>query len=73
MNMVSNESLEWAQLIFSKAKLTDPRRTKRLVKIAASLASNAGKSSMSSAEILSLRIKRYAPSILAGSGQDDIK
>jgi len=48
MNMVSNESLEWAQLIFSKAKLNDPRRTKRLVKIAASLASNAGKSLMSS-------------------------
>ncbi|WP_283710881.1 IS4/Tn5 family transposase DNA-binding protein [Pseudoalteromonas prydzensis] len=46
--MVSNESLEWAQLIFSKAKLNDPRRTKRLVKIAASLASNAGKSLMSS-------------------------
>lgn len=48
MNMISNESLEWAQLIFSKAKLNDPRRTKRLVKIAASLASNAGKSLMSS-------------------------
>ena len=39
MNMISSESIEWAQLIFSKAKLNDPRRTKRLVNIAASLAS----------------------------------
>ena len=48
MNMISSESIEWAQLIFSKAKLNDPRRTKRLVNIAASLASHAGKSLMSS-------------------------
>ncbi|MFY8328796.1 IS4/Tn5 family transposase DNA-binding protein [Pseudoalteromonas sp. ZZD1] len=48
MNTLSNESLEWAQLIFSKAKLNDLRLTKRLVSISASLESNASKSLMSS-------------------------
>jgi len=43
--MMSNlNTTEWAQIIFGNANLGDPRRTKRLTKLAASMAQNAGDS-----------------------------
>lgn len=42
--MINLNTAEWAQLIFGNADLGDPRRTKRLTKLAASMAQNAGES-----------------------------
>lgn len=42
--MSNLNTTEWAQLIFGNADLGDPRRTKRLTKLATSMAQNAGES-----------------------------
>lgn len=41
--MLISDHKEWAELIFSRAQLGDPRRTNRLVKLAGDMASSAGK------------------------------
>ncbi|UUO22877.1 IS4 family transposase [Colwellia sp. M166] len=46
--MFEIDSAKWAALVFGKAQLKDPRRTKRLVNIATSMADNAGKSLVNS-------------------------
>ncbi|WP_035478045.1 IS4/Tn5 family transposase DNA-binding protein, partial [Aliagarivorans taiwanensis] len=40
--MDSSNPMEWAQAQFSQAELNDPRRTQRLISLAASLASQPG-------------------------------
>jgi hypothetical protein len=42
--MINLNTAEWAQLIFGNTDLGDPRRTKRLTKLATSMAQNAGES-----------------------------
>ncbi|WP_261826229.1 IS4 family transposase [Vibrio breoganii] len=42
--MFTSNSEHWAEFIFGRAQLGDPRRTNRLVKVASDLAKNAGKS-----------------------------
>ena len=44
INMHSTNPEDWANLIFSKADLGDPRRTRRLTQLANDMASNAGSS-----------------------------
>lgn len=67
---------EWANLIFGKAKLGDPRRTKRLTKLVADMAKNAGgsivKSSVDAASIEGayrfIRNKSILPEVIAETG-----
>lgn len=42
--MFNTSNQEWAEILFGSAKLGDPRRTKRLTKMAADMAANADKS-----------------------------
>ncbi|WP_245579543.1 IS4/Tn5 family transposase DNA-binding protein, partial [Aliagarivorans taiwanensis] len=42
VTMDSSNPMEWAQAQFSQAELNDPRRTQRLISLAASLASQPG-------------------------------
>ena len=48
--MFISESKQWAELIFGRASLGDPRRTQRLIKLADDMAENAGKSICRSSE-----------------------
>jgi hypothetical protein len=42
--MFNTDATKWAELVFGSANLGDPRRTKRLVKLASDIASNAAQS-----------------------------
>ena len=48
------DNVEWAEKTFGEANLGDPRRTSRLVKLAATLANTPGKPLVSNATVQSV-------------------